>query len=964
VIWRLLGRWLIVGAILALPVAGYAQEAVITGTVTDTTAGVLPGVTVTALHEATGNTFVAVTNERGVFRIAARVGTFRLTFELPGFTTVTQSGLELLVGQTADLRTQMNVTTVQETVTVTGEAPLLDTTGSSLGGNIDPRQMSELPVQGRNWTALALLAPGNRTTAMGAAGTVPQPVEDRQDVRDFQVNMDGMQVTNLMGPGGQPRYSRDTIAEFQFISNRFDATQGRSAGAQVNAITRSGTNTFAGSFGGYFRNSRWNSEDHVLRRVVPYRNQQYSTTVGGPILRDRLHFFGNYEYEREPRTQFANTGFPRFNLALTGTNTTHMGGSRFDYQISQQNRMMVKWNLSEFQQAFANLGSNHPQTAGGPFTTKGAVGQLTQVLSNRAMNQLQIGWAHHSFSQKSLTSWSNHPMAAQGITNGGPRIIFTGFQIAGGFNVPQTWSQNVTSARDEFTISYTAKGTHDLKLGGEFLWDNKLSHASTRGMGEYDARGGPIPSNIEDLFPVWNNADTWNLAAISPIVRRYILTVGKRGNRMEKPMYGGWIQDDWRVNSRLTLNLGLRYDLIWDAFTNQVEVLPWIEGRRPQDADNFQPRVGFAYQLDDRTVLRGGTGKYYGEPLGSAFSWTMRMRDLIYIAVPNDGRPNFAANPFNGPIPTYEQAYARLCHVTGLVPGCYERDGQELAPPAEYAHLNQAWQTSIGVQRQLAGDMVFEVDYNYSRNRDEKVIHDNANLTYNQATGVNYPFSNRARRFYPEWGAIGYFAHNGYSNYHGMQTAFTKRFGNRWQASANYLLSGLRNVGPAQPLSGHAEVPFAVLPDLGNEYGLALTDQRHRAVFNGIWQVAGGFQVSGLYFYGSGQRFSTNCGGDRRDIGAPPQHYVPRLCADGSIVPRNSFVGEPVHRVDARFQQRIPLFRSARIDGILEMFNLVNKSNYGLYVTDRAHPRYGQPDASTDLAYAPRTVTLGFRATF
>jgi hypothetical protein len=964
VIRRVFERGLIVGAILALPVAGYAQEAVITGAVTDTTGGVLPGVTVTAVHEATGNTFVAVTNERGTFRIAARVGMFGLTFELPGFTTITRSGLELLVGQTADLRVQMNVTSVQETVTVTGEAPLLDTTGSTLGGNIDPLQMSELPVQGRNWTTLALLAPGNRTTAMGAAGTVPQPVEDRQDVRDFQVNMDGVQVTNFMGPGGQPRLSRDAIAEFQFISNRFDATQGRSAGAQVNAITRSGTNTLAGSFGGYFRSSRWNAEDPVLGRVVPYEDQQYSTTFGGPILRDRLHFFGNYEYEREPRTQFANTGFPRFNVSLSGTNTNHMGGSRFDYQLSQQNRLMVKWYMTEYQQAFANLGSNHPQTAGGPFTTKGAVGQLTQVLSNRALNQIQIGYAGHSFSQESLTSWSNHPMAAQGVTNGGPRIVFNGFRIIGGFNVPQLWSQSVTSARDDFTISFVARGAHDLKLGGELLWDNTISQASTFGMGEYDARGGPVPSNIEDLFPDAFNADTWNLAAISPIVRSYVVTVGKRGNRMKRPLIGSWIQDDWRLNDRLTLNLGLRYDLIWDAFANQIEVLPWIVGQRPQDADNFQPRVGFAYQLDDRTVLRGGTGKYYGQPLGSAFSWTMRMRDIIYVSVLNDGRPNFAADPFNGPIPTYDEASARLCDVTGIVPGCLRRNGVELAPPAEYAHLNQAWQTSFGVQRQLAGNTVLEVDYNYSGARDEKVIHDNVNLTYDPATGLNYPFQDFSRRFYPEWGAIGYYAQNGYSNYHGLQTAFTKRFSNRWQASANYLLSGIRNIGPAQPISGHAEVPFPVAPDLGNEYGLAVTDQRHRAVFNGIWQVGGGFQVSGLYFYGSGQRFATSCGGDNRNIGAPEQHLVPRLCTDGTIVPRNSFVGDPVHRVDARFQQRIPLFRGARIDGILEVFNLYNRANYGDYVTERTHRRYGQPNASTDLAYASRTVQLGFRATF
>ena len=133
----------------------------------------------------------------------------------------------------------MAPSTLQETVTVTGEAPLLDLADSSLGGNIDPRQMSELPVQGRDWMSLALLAPGNRTTATGGA-----PVQDRtagRDLREFQLNLDGQQVTGQLGPGGQPRFSRDSIAEFQFISNRFDATQGRSSGVQVNAITKSGT---------------------------------------------------------------------------------------------------------------------------------------------------------------------------------------------------------------------------------------------------------------------------------------------------------------------------------------------------------------------------------------------------------------------------------------------------------------------------------------------------------------------------------------------------------------------------------------------------------------------------------------------------------------------------------------------------------------------------------------------------
>jgi hypothetical protein len=360
--FRLLRRVFVVSALLAIPSIVNAQEATISGTVTDATGGVLPGVTVTAVHEATGNRFVAVSDERGIFRIPVRIGGYQVMAELQGFTTITRTGLELLVGQTAAINVEMSPSSVQETVTVTAEAPLLEVTTSSLGANIDSRQMAELPVQGRDWMALALLAPGNRTTTIGQ-GT---PVQDRaggRDVREFQVNLDGQQVTGQMGPGGQPRFSRDSIAEFQFISNRFDATQGRSSGVQVNAVTKSGTNAYTGMFAGYFRDSDWNAPDPVLNRVLPMQNQQYSTTAGGPIIRDRLHFFAAYEYEREPRTSVANTAWRSFNVELSGTTTTRMGTARLDYQLSPELRLMVKGNASKFWEPFATLGSNHPASS-------------------------------------------------------------------------------------------------------------------------------------------------------------------------------------------------------------------------------------------------------------------------------------------------------------------------------------------------------------------------------------------------------------------------------------------------------------------------------------------------------------------------------------------------------------------------------------------------------------------------
>ena len=301
-------RLLIALVIVTLPLAAHAQEATFAGTVTDSTGGVLPGVTITGGAHASGNTFTTVTDERGEFRLPVRVGNYTITAELSGFTTVNRS-LQILIGQTTPVDVQMAPSTVQETVTVTGEAPLVDATGSTVGTNIDPRQMQELPINGRNWMDLTLLAPGARRNEGGGM------VQFRQGYS--QTNVDGQQLTvnyHSQTDTEQVGFSRDAIAEFSVVANRFDATMGRSSGMIVNAVTKSGTNTFAGTFGGYFRHDNLNAKDFIEDRVLPYSNQQVSATFGGPIRRDRIHFFGAYEYEREPKTFYYTSPYPSFNV--------------------------------------------------------------------------------------------------------------------------------------------------------------------------------------------------------------------------------------------------------------------------------------------------------------------------------------------------------------------------------------------------------------------------------------------------------------------------------------------------------------------------------------------------------------------------------------------------------------------------------------------------------------------------
>jgi hypothetical protein len=369
-------------------------------------------------------------------------------------------------------------------------------------------------------------------------------------------------------------------------------------------------------------------------------------------------------------------------------------------------------------------------------------------------------------------------------------------------------------------------------------------------------------------------------------------------------------------------------------------------------------------------VVRGGTGLYYGDALGADQSFAIGNAQIAVIQYNNDGRADFTANPTNGqPLPTYAQALPQFCssnaaafadwrarNFTGTAP-CLLRAVQEFVGPPEFVHLPRTFQSSIGFQHQVGATTAVEIDYVYSKGTNEKDVVDNINLAFNPATGANYPVTDRARLPFPDWGIVSMNTHLGRSVYHGLQTGLTKRFSGRWQASATYTLAGLWNAD-THPFSGLQPVPFETQPDLGGEWGLSADDQRHRAVFNGIWQVGHGFQVSGLHFVAAGIRLPSTYGGDQRNTGAPPA-VGGRLRPDGTIVPRNSLIAPAQNRTDLRLQQRIPLGNRASIDAIAEIFNVFNRPNYGIGTQESTPSQYLKP-----ITAQTRTMQFGFRLTF
>ena len=961
-----LGWLFMLCAVLWVPSSAHAQEAMISGTVADSTGGVLPGVTITALHEATGNTFVAVTDQEGTFRLPVRAGGFRLTVELSGFGTLTRS-VELLVRQNAVVNLQMAPSTVQETVTVTGESPLIDTVSSSLGSNVDPRQLQELPLNGRNWIDLTMLAAGARQnlssdTPMGGAG-------------NFQLNIDGQEVTNNMVQSfGQPKFSRDSIAEFEFVANRFDASQGRSMGVQVNAITKSGTNAMAGTFSGYFRDDSLIAKDFIQNRVLPYQNQQFSVTFGGPIKRDRIHYFANFEYEREPETYSHSSPYPSFNFDQESTRNEKKGGVRLDFQFTPQTRLTFRGNwgrvLLPLDPRYSGGAQRHPSTGieVGRQNDNITV-NFTQVIGSRALNEIKAGYSGYSWYQDSIINWPGHPQAPT-LTHGTPIIMLRGYTIGQAHNFSyQNIAYDPYSIRDDFSYSFVKGGRHDVKTGGEFYRTYDPVWHCTWCQGVLDATGGPIPANIEQLFPVWNDPSTWNLAALSPITRSYRRGIGEFYVNPIENRFAAWAQDDWAITPRLTLNLGIRYDVISGMYAEDVAVAPFLEAGRPIDTNNIQPRLGFAYSVNDRTVVRGGFGKYFGETGFSQAHWTNLWAGQVHPVILNDGRPDFAANPFNGPAPTYEQAKA--LQNAGRV---FSSITTSFAAPD--AQVPYSYQSSIGVQRQFGRVMAIDADYIFVATRHATYQLD-VNLAYNPATGYNYPFGDRTRKPYASagWDSVAMSLTEADDNYQALQMSLTKRMSSNWQASATYSLSGQEGFqrapvapGCSQPFTLTAtggftcDVPFTLHPALVEEW-YDMGAQHHRLTFNGIWQLPYAFQVSGLYIFGDNGRATPITGLDVLATGSTTLGGTTRVRQNGTLIERNSFDRGSLSRLDMRVQRRFT-FGRVSLDGMIEVFNLFNRANYGTWVENESNARFGQPSDNPNIAFKPRVLQFGFRTAF
>ena len=946
-----------------------AQDASILGAVTDETKGALPGVTVTATAIETGRVFTAVSDERGEYRLRGLPpARYKVTAELTGFSTVVVADVEVLVGQNRTVPFTMKVASLEETVTVTGESPLVDISSTQVGGNVDRRQMEELPLQGRNWMELA----------MQVRGVTANAVDNTPGVRDrqFQLNLDGQEITQQVAGGGfgQPRFSREAIAEFQVVTNLFDITQGRSLGMQVQAISRSGTNNLNGSVYGFFRDDSLNAKDFIAKRVLPYSNQQIGGAVGGPIIRDRLHYFLSYERENEPNTIITTPiALPSQSFSFDTKTVQNSFLGRGDWQWTGTDHITTRASYWDWGNPFTQVsGTEHPsQAADRSRRAVNVVGTWSKVLTSTKLQEVRIGYTHFD--------WKN--LLAIPELAGTPNYVFPSLTVGQRRNYPQEFYQNTWSAR--YDLNWTVN-SHDMKFGAEYLRWHDTGQWQLLSRGEFVFTSNP--PDLERRFPAdaWDDPSRWDVTGLDPFVQRYDLNFGDWTIDIPRPTVALWFGDTWRTNNQLTVNYGVRWDADWGALdppdvTSPVTFNPRGGNQYPdidltpgeklypgglQDINNIAPRGGFNWNVGGKgnLVIRGGSGLYFSIPdSNTTFSQQSFNAERILVnSFPYDRLPNFVQDPTRG---RTQEDY---------INGVYPLPAQSPRVIAHDYQMPYTWQSTIGAQGQVAEVWGIEADYTYWKGYNFANQRD-PNLFFDPVTGYSRN-PTTAGRPDPAYGVIQWLEADGKADYGAVSAAVNRRYRNNWQASLSYTLLLFQHDDTTN-FQYQGDNPFN--PEA--EWARSTEFQRHTLRLNGIWRTIWDISLSGAYLYGSGNYYQTNFaanpfghGGTTRYVTAPTtvseavadRFDGPTSFAIGDVVPRNALAGLALHRVDLRMSKDINLPGGVRLTGIAEVFNAFNHENYGAYNGQVNSTTFGEPRQNLLNAYQPRVMQLAFRVGF
>jgi len=949
----------------------------IQGRVTDASGGVVPDAQVVAKSKATDVTRTTTTSDTGDYRFELLpVGNYAVTITKTAFATFVQT-IEILVGQTATVNAELKPGVMSEVIEVTGQAPLLDQAKTDVSQNITPLEVEQLPMVGRDVANLAYLAPGVK------AADSYDPTKNRYAIlsvngnggRDINVTINGIDNKDNTVGGPVMQMPLEAVQEFQISTQRFSAVNGRSEGAAINMITKSGTNLYHGSILGYFRDTSLNTDEKdptgtgtTTTSHPNYTRQQFGGSIGGPFRKDKLFGFFAIEREREHQAQTVDpTSLNELTLAKGAGLAAQPSATiprpffewrynaRADWVINKSNSAYLSYT-SQVNDSLNDQSNATMDLTEGNFTRNHMIVSnltLTSLISNTTVNQFTFGYQY----------WNN--LIDSSIS--APLVVFPSASFGTNTNVPQESFQKKWQFKDD--LSKTV-GRHTFKAGADFI-NNPVEGGFFKFSSTLEIDFAANPSVI-----LGNPAKYPQGFATPGLVTLMTIANGNPYFLVATKQLGLYFQDDWRVNSRLTLNLGVRWDKDFNMIggsdvktsrTYQELVAlnssisnPYVSKLPHDDNKDFSPRVGFAYDLTGRGkhLLRGGFGVYFGDvfqniPLfmeqmsnPTVFQTLFTLTDPVKDIVPGTGIPLGSWRYGVDPMPTIAAPSAQLN------PGSTGRlmDPNYRNPMTEEFNGGYSWALNPNTAIEVEYTHVFGLHENRTINVDQKVPVGGACCT--RPLDAAFTASNPPL---PELGSVRDEQSIGRTHYDGMNVSYKQRMTHRFSINATYTLAWAYSydagAGTFRNYPRLATNPFA-----SYEWGPDFNDERHHVTVSGMVDLTKGFQLSPILQFGSARPYNLinssntmNTGGGTtnavvvptsnptnwfafagNNTGAQNCFYGLNGVTQGcTIANYDPLRGDPFFELDMRLAKNIKFGERMNLQLMAQAFNLTNRANYG-----------------------------------
>ena len=931
----------------------HAQETInfasVSGGVTDPQGAVVPGAHVSARQTETNVLAETTTNSEGRFRFPyLKVGTYELKVHVDGFADSTRM-LKASLGAAFDIPVVLALAGLDTSVTVSGDTTLLEAARSQIAGTVPQSEVQSLPMNGRNFLDLALLIPGVSPTNIGSTqlfaetSAVPGQGISIASQRNLSNNfiVDGLSANDdAAGLSGIP-YGVDAVEQLQVVTSGGQAELGRALGGYINVVTKSGTNAFRGTVYDFIRNDSLNATNALSGTTLPMDQQQYGGSLGGPLVRNRTFFFGNFEQRLLDQTGLVTIlpeNVPVINAKLLTTaypgspvttgiypNPVHNANvlAKLDHHVNGSDHLTARYALyhvtSDNSRGAGAL--NAPSASAGLDNVDHSLGfGNTWTISPQMVNETRAQVVHSDLN-------------APPTDLIGPAVSIAGVASFGTLSTSPTRRLN-RLYQVVNTLSRQA-GAHALRVGVDVVVneDTITYPRSFRGNYAFSSMANFLVGDYSGFTQTFGD----------PVVSQ------------ANPNVGMYAQDEWRVASGLTLNVGLRYDL---QFLDTVNT----------DTNNVSPRVGFAWSPANSQdlVVRGSAGLFFDRvPLRAVANAILSAGNTTEFA--NLHQPSVSSIiPAQAGAPVFPNILPARLLTTTLV------DFTTMDRNLQNAYSRQA---SIEVERVLARGLTASVGYQYLRG-DNLVMSVNQNVP----TCVAQETNNGCRPI-PGYRNNSQYSSVAESTYHGLYLSLVQRTTNWASVRVSYTLSkSMNNVGEA----------FFSSPvdptDIMRDWGRSDDDQRHRVVINGTvnssmapatttWErLSHGFQVSTFLQYYSALPFNITSGV------ANLQGTNSRPLANGAtaapnfdvravtLISRNAGIGSDFFSLNLRLSRAFPIAGGVKAEGLVEAFNLTNRANPltrnsnfgpGAYPTNPV-ATFNQITAVGD----PRVFQFGLRLTF